>query len=223
LYEFSTRGNGAVGKSALVLDHLGYEGNLEWKNARNLPLLIKSLRHDPAHIYSWRHLATIHMEMKEPELAKQAWLTALDLGRKRAAGGPEDILPYLALIHNAADFGCDADSLLSEALSHFRSSVQLAWLRAHQSMREGQFEEATAAFQKIVDRGKTGDYDHSIALDHKLFSVSAYDCIATCHFRLRQYSESRHYCDLAARQEPDRLEYRVKRALSERLKRAAIP
>jgi len=58
-----------------------------------------------------------------------------------------------------------------------------------------------------------------MAHNSKLFGVFAYDCIATCHFRLGRYSESRHYYDLAARHEPDRTEYRVKRALCERLER----
>jgi glycosyltransferase involved in cell wall biosynthesis len=219
LYEYNARVGGIIGKSALVLDHEGYEGNLEAKNARNLPLLIKSLEHDPGHIYSWCHLASTYMETKQPDLAKQAWLTALDLVRKRRAGAPEDILPYLALIHHSSDFGCDADFLLAEALSQFKASVPLAWLRAHKLMSEGQFEMAIMAFEGIIERGKARDYDYAMAHDLRLFSVFAYDCIATCHFRLRQYSESRHYYELAARQEPDRLEYRVKRALCERLQR----
>jgi tetratricopeptide (TPR) repeat protein len=219
LREYSARVGGQIGKSALVLDHEGYAGDQSAKNARNLPLLVKSLEQDPERVYSWCHLASIHMDRKEPELAKQAWLTALDLVRKRPALAPEDILPYLALIHYSSDFGCDSDSLLAEALSQFQSSVQLEWLQARKLMNEGRFEEAIVGFQQVVDRGKSCDYDDYIAHDPKLFSVFSYDCIAACHFRLRQYSESRHYYDLAARHEPDRLEYRVKRALCERLER----
>jgi hypothetical protein len=88
-------------------------------------------------------------------------------------------------------------------------------------MTEGQFEQAILAFQGIIERGNNSDYDHYMAHDLRLFSVFAYDCLATCHFRLRQYSASRHYYDLAAQQEPDRLEYRVKRSLCERLERQA--
>jgi tetratricopeptide (TPR) repeat protein len=219
LADYSARTGGSIGKCELVLDHKGYEGNLEAKNARNLPLLIESLRQNPERVYSWCHLANTHMEMKEPELAKQAWLAALELVRKRGPRVPEDLLPYLGLIHNASDFRCDADALLEEALSQFKSSVQLEWLRARKLISEGRFREAIPAFQGLVDRGKTGDYDRYMAHDPRLFSVFAYDCIATCHFRLRQYSESRHYYDLAAQQEPDRLEYRVKRTLCERLER----
>jgi len=219
LNEYSARTAGRIGRSALVLDHEGYEGDREAKNKRNLPLLVRSLRQDPGHVYSWCHLATIHMDMKAPEPARQAWLTALDLVRSREAQAPEDILPYLGLIRNGADLGCDTDSLLAEALSRFPSSIQLQWLRARKLMDDGHFEDAIAAFLRIVERGETRDYDQIMAHNSKLFGVFAYDCIATCHFRLGRYSESRHYYDLAARHEPDRTEYRVKRALCERLER----
>lgn len=222
VHEYGERRGGKIGKSALVLNHEGYEGNLEAKNARNLPLLVESLRQNPGRVYSWCHLAFIHMEMKQPELAKQAWLTALELVRKRGAQAPEDILPYLGLIHNGSDLGCDVDSLLTEALSQFKSSVQLDWLRARKLMSEGQFEQAIVAFQGLVERGKARDYDLGMAHDFRLFSVFSYDCIAACHFRLGQYSEGRHYYDLAARHEPDRLEYRAKRALCERLERRTV-
>src|ERR1019366_8991490 len=108
--------------------------------------------------YSWCHLATIHMDRKEPELAKQAWLTALDLVRKRGAQTPEDILPYLCLIHYGSDFGCDVDALLAEALPQFESSIQLEWLRARKLMSDGQFEKAIMAFHGLIERGKTRDY-----------------------------------------------------------------
>ncbi len=218
---YSARNGGSIGKSDLVLDHKGYdkrdEGNLEAKNARNLPLLIESLRKDPERVYCWCHLANIHMEMKHPELARQAWLSALELVRKRGARLPEDLLPYMGLIHNAADFGYDADDLTEEALREFESTVELEWLRASKLQRQGSFRAAIQVFQELIERGKTGNYDRSMARDPRLFSVFAYASIAACHFRLREYSHSRHYYDLAAQLEPDRLEYRVKRTLCERL------
>jgi glycosyltransferase involved in cell wall biosynthesis len=219
LYEYGARLGLGFGKSALTLDHKGYEGDLAAKNARNLPMLLRALRQDPEHIYCWCHLATIRMDMKEPERAREAWLTALELVRKRAAHAPEDILPYLGLIHYSTDFGCDADSLLAEASSQFPSSVQLEWIRARKLMDAGRFEDAIAGFRHVIERGETRDYEPVVGHDPKYFGVFTYDCIATCHFRLGQYSESRRYYDLAAQQDPDQVEYRVKRALCERLER----
>ena len=219
LYEYGARQGLGFGKSALALDHEGYEGNLAAKNVRNLPMLLRALQQDPQHIYCWCHLATIRMEMKEPERAKEAWLTALRLVRERDAHAPEDILPYLGLIQHSADFGCDADSLLAEASAQFPSSVHLEWIRARKLMDAGRFEDAIAGFLHVIERGESRDYEHIVAHDPKYFGVFTYDCIATCHFRLGQYSQSRHYYDLAARQAPDQAEYRVKRALCERLER----
>ena len=74
-------------------------------------------------------------------------------------------------------------------------------------------------------RGQSGNFDHLAAYDQRIFGVFSYDALGTCHFRLGNYAKSREYYDLAAQHNPDQLEYRVKRALSDRLARqpAGVP
>jgi hypothetical protein len=73
----------------------------------------------------------------------------------------------------------------------------------------------------LIARGRTQDFDHRAAYDLRLFGVYAYDAIATCHLRLGNYGESRRYYELAQQEEPNQLEYRVKRELCSTLQRRA--
>ena len=84
-------------------------------------------------------------------------------------------------------------------------------------MREGKFAEAIATYAGLIARGRSGDIDHLAAYDLRLFDVFSYDAIAACHLRLGNYAESRRYYQMAAAQEPDQLEYRVKLALCSNL------
>jgi tetratricopeptide (TPR) repeat protein len=217
LHQYCARSGRRVGFSRMMLDHEGYQENQHAKNARNLPLLLKSLEQEPERIYCWCHLANIYMDMQERELAEEAWRKALAVIRKRGANSPEDILPYVGLIESSLKLGRDISALFTEAVSRFPFSVQLEWLRGQILMHEGKFAEAIIAFEKLAARGQSGEIDHLAAYDLRMFDVFAYDAIATCHLRLGQYVESRRYYELAAEQQPDRLEYRVKQALCSHL------
>lgn len=86
-------------------------------------------------------------------------------------------------------------------------------------MHAGRFAEAIPHFERLVAAGESGALDQSMSYDVRLFTVCSYASLATCHFQLGQYAESRRYFALAARYAPDKLEYRVKGALASRLER----
>jgi glycosyltransferase involved in cell wall biosynthesis len=221
LNEYRARHGGEVGQSHMILDHEGYEANQDAKHARNLPLLLEYLRHEPDRVYCWCHLANIYMEMKQPDLAENAWRSALAVVRSAGVRSPEDLLPYLGLVEIGLERGDDVDALYTEALSLFPSSVQLEWLRSRILMRKGELKPAIAVLERLVERGQSEDFDHLAAYDLRLFGVFAYDALATCHFRLGQYAESRRFYELAARHQPDRLDFRVKQALCTQLELGA--
>ena len=197
--EYRSRHGGETGISKLTLDHSGYEGDRERKNARNLPLLLKGVQEDPARVYSWCHLANIYTDMQQHQLAEQAWTNALDLVRKKRRLGRDDVLPYIGLLQRGYDLGRDVNALFAEAVSRFPSNLNLQWMRGRLLMRESRFDEAIPVFERLVERGATGDYDHLVAYDLRLFQVFSYDALAVCYFRLRRYAESCRYYQLAAR------------------------
>ena len=209
---------GRIGRSELVLDHEGYERDQEVKHRRNLPLLRKALKEDPGKVFSWCHLATIYASLGKDRRAEKAWKAGLAVVRKRPRSrSGEDTLPYLGLIQWRLARGRDTGRLLAEALERFPRNHQLHWLRGVTLMRAGRPGEALPFFERLVASGRTGEIDRSLAYDARLFDVFAYDSLATCHFKLGHYAESRGYFELAAKHDPEKLEYRIKRALCARL------
>lgn len=208
---------GKIGRSGLVFDHEGYEGEQGHKHLRNLPLLRRALRKEPDRVFSWCHLATIYLALGKERLAEKAWKAGLEVVKKTPRFRAEDSLPYIGLIQWRAGKARDVEPLLQEALQRFPHNLQLHWLRGRTLMRAGRFTEAIVIFEGLISCGQTGEFDHSMAYDTRLLNVLPYECLATCHFRLGNYSNSRRYFELAAKHDPDKLEYRVKAALCSRL------
>lgn len=210
---------GRIGRSSLVLDHEGYEGDQEHKHQQNLPLLRKALQEDPSRVFSWCHLARIYGALGQDDLARQAWHTGLDVVRQKGRLGPEDCLPYIGLVQWEAARGRDVEALLTEAMRRFPHNHSLQWLCGKALLDKGRITEAIPYFERLLACGETGDIDRSMAYDVRLFNVFAYESLATCYFRLGRFTESSRYFDLAVKHAPDTLEYRVKRVLSSQLAR----
>jgi glycosyltransferase involved in cell wall biosynthesis len=214
---------GRIGRSELALDHEGYEGDQAHKHERNLPLLRRVLAEDPTRVFVWCHLASIHAARGEDGEAVAAWERALAAARARPRPLPEDTLPYLALVQWRAGRDQEFEPLLAEALCRFPRNHQLMWLRGRTLMTAGRFAEAIPWFERILAAGQRDEVDRSSAYDRRLFGVFAFDALATCHFKLGHWTESRQYFERAAAEAPDNLEYRVKRALCARFEAAGRP
>lgn len=224
IYAYRSARGGKIGRSGLVLDHEGYERDQDVKHRRNLPLLRKALQRDPSKVFSWCHLATIYASLGKAQLAERAWKAGLAVARKRRRSQiAEDNLPYIGLIQSRLASGRRAERLLAEALERFPQNHHMHWLRGIGHMKAGRPEEAIRWFERLVASGRTGEIDRAMAYDIRLFDVLAYDALATCHFKLGDYAESRRYFELAATHDPDKLEYRVKQALCARLERGSSP
>jgi hypothetical protein len=208
---------GAIGESDLVVDHEGYEGTQDGKHARNLPLLRRALAEDPSRVFCWCHLASIHLSLGEAGPAEEAWRSALAVVRRKRWLIAEDSLPYAGLIGLALADGRPADDLLSEARERFPGNLQLRWLQGRALMQAGGWREAIALIEDVAARGASGDFAHDLAYDERLFTVQSWEALGACHFKLGQYGESARYFGLAASHAPEKLEYRVKRALAARL------
>jgi len=208
---------GLIGQTDLILEHDGYEGDQHRKHLRNRPLLERALANDPARVFSWCHLATVREALGDPAGAERAWAEAMRLVRDKGTRRPEDALPFLYLIERGLADGDDVTDLLGEALGLFGSNLQFTWMRARALMAAGRAAEAIPLLEGLVTAGATSEYDKSWAYDLRLFSVFAYEMLAACHFTLGEYSAALRYFQLAAGEDPSKLEYRVKAALCARL------
>ena len=208
---------GCIGRTDLVLEHDGYEGDQRRKHVRNQPMLEQSLTEDPYRVYSWCHLASVREALDDAEGAEQAWAEAMRLVRANARRLPEDALPFLHLIERGLEDGEDVTGLLDEAGTLFGSNLRLTWLRARALMAGGRPAEAIPLLEGLVTAGDTGEFDKSWAYDLRMFGVFAYEMLAACHFSLGEYAAALRYFQLAEGCDPSKLEYRVKAALCARL------
>ena len=208
---------GRIGRSELILDHEGYEGDQDAKHRRNLPLLKKRLRAEPTEVFSWCHLASIYAARGQRRLAEKAWMCALAVVRAKVRYQAQDSLPYVALIEWHERQGRATEPLVEEALQKFPSNLYLQCLRGLAFVRAGRFEEAIPIFEHLRRSGETGEYDRSFAYSTRILDVVPCESLAVCHFKLGDYRESGRYFGLAAARDPSKLEYRVKQALCARL------
>jgi tetratricopeptide (TPR) repeat protein len=208
-----------IGESGLVLDHVGYDGPQNHKHERNLPLLEKALAKNPDHVYCWYHLGMVHLGMGQPESARAAWRSGIDVVRRKSHRWVTDSLPFVELIQHLLATGGEVDALLGEARRLFPGEQQLVWLDGHRLIRDGCLEDAVEVFERLLVERETGRVDADIGYDQRQFTSSTHAAIASCCYRLGRYADARrHYAD-AEKDEPDNLEYRTKRVLCEHLER----
>jgi len=229
IIEYQAIHGGKIRNVRLEMDHLGYDGDVAYKNDRYLPLLERALELDPERIYCWFHLATIKMEQGKPEEAKKAWRTAMNLVRARSHRQQDDSLPWSELIQfdltqpdlthpegtqPAGTRHGGIAELLEEALSKFPNDLQFHWLKGRFLLKQKRFAEAIACFETLAHAGETGNFSHHLSYDLRLLGVQAYENLATCYFRLAQWKDAVRYYDLALGREPGRMDLRAKRAVA---------
>ena len=99
-----------IGDSPVALDHLCYDGDLEHKHERNLPLLRARLERDPGHVYCWDELGLTLAGLGDEAGAEAAWRRAIELVRGSRSRTLVASLPYLHLVQLLLDAKRDAAS-----------------------------------------------------------------------------------------------------------------
>jgi glycosyltransferase involved in cell wall biosynthesis len=211
---------GRIGRTGLVLDHEGYEGDQHRKHLRNLPMLERSLAADPTRVFSWCHLATVRGALGDESGAEQAWQQAMALVAGKTEHQPEDAVPFLHQIEAGLARGEDVTGPLERAQWLFAGNLQFVLLRAQVLMAAERYDAAIAALHQLVAAGQADDYDKSWGYDLRLFGVFAYDLLAVCHFKRGEFAAARQYYERAAGCEPSNLEWRAKAAACAQLDRA---
>ncbi len=215
LGEVCRRTGWRIGDSDLALDHLGYDGGVQHKHARNLPLLRARLAEEPDHVYSLCHLGTTLQGLGDVAGAEAAWRRALDVVRRQPASTQADSLPYVELGRLLLERGEDSSDLLAEGVRLFPTNLWLVWLQARAHLRAGRCEAAIALLERLTAIDPEDYCLGQIAFDQRIFGVHAYDALGLCCFRLGRFAESAALYARASELEPENLEYRAKRWLAE--------
>jgi tetratricopeptide (TPR) repeat protein len=207
----------------LTIDHVGYDGPQTHKSERYLRLLARATRRDPARVYLWWHMGSIHHELGRTEQAATCWRRGLALARARGRHYVDDCLCHVELIKLEMARGGDAAELIAEGRRLCPEHHLLRWLEAKSLMRRGRFGEAGAVFAELAEI----DADTLVAenaYDKRLFGAGAADLAAECAFRAGEYGEAARWYGVAERASDGALEYQCKRRLAElRSERVNLP
>jgi len=206
-----------IGEADLTIDHVGYEGDLTHKHARNLPMLKEQIENDPARIYLRWQLGVSLKGLGDKEGAEKAWLDAIEIIRNKRKARPEDSHPYYDLIKMLYEEGRDCSELLGEASKLFPGNYLITWTRAMMLMDGDEYEEAAGIFEYLVSIDP-GQLDNELlAYNSKIFDELSYEPLAACYYRLGRYGDSARCYSLAEKCDPENPEYRTKRMFVETL------
>jgi tetratricopeptide (TPR) repeat protein len=194
----------AIGWRAFDRDHLA-----EYR--RELSRLRATCADEPGRVFPWCHVARICAADGRSRLADEAWRSAVQAARSKPHSAAGDCVAWIGAIQWRWDRGGAAE-LLCEALAHFPRNPRLQWLDAQLALREGRLEDAAIVCERLIDRGRTGDFDDAISCDQRIFTSLAAAALATCHLRQGRHREARLWFERAALHDPECVEYRVKAA-----------
>ena len=212
-----------IGASQLLLDHVGYEGDQSHKHRRNLPLLRAQLSREPFNLFNRHHLATVLRGLGEEEEADEVLAGAVEVARAR----PHDrvgVLAFNDLVLLRMERDEPFEELLQEARRLYPQNKSLWWVEATVLQRADRYEEAIAAYDRLLAADQTAVVTDGPAYDARIFGEFAHEARGTCLFRLERYEEAAESFAAAARLAPDNLEYSSKATVARgRAARARAP
>jgi glycosyltransferase involved in cell wall biosynthesis len=200
---------------ALLLEHIGYEGDQTRKHRRNLPLLQRQLEVTPDNLFMWHHLARVQFGLDDDDAAERTLERAVEIARAKDHLDDVAVLSYADLVSVRLARKEPVRELLAEARDLFPDNWVLASLEGRVLIDEGRYEDAVAAFEQIADVDITPDLaDKGPSYDVRVFGETAQDQRAVALFRLGRFAEAADAWGEAARLAPDDETYGPKRRVA---------
>jgi glycosyltransferase involved in cell wall biosynthesis len=200
-----------IGESALAIVHTGYDGDLMRKHRRNLPMLVRQIEREPRRMYLRWQLGVAQKGLGDVEGAEKTWMEAIEMTRGKETVTHDDSHAYYEMICLMNERGDDYGKILEEALSLFPDNYLLIWTKAVMLTQSRRFEEAVPLFTRLASVDPATLVDGPLSYNSAIFGELSYEPLAACLFKLGRYEESLKYYSLAAEQDPDNEEYRIKR------------
>lgn len=199
---------------ALELDHLGYDGDQARKHLRNLPLLRRRLKADPAAIFSRHHLSHVLLATGDAAGAEETLEHAVELARGEPQPSSDGSLAWGDLVRLRHERGADVGELLTEGKGRWPNNWQLVWIEGNVALDAGRLEEAIDCFRRLLAADTAGLAEQGVSYDERIFGVFAQSSLGLALFRAGRFAESADAYAAAARLEPGNPEHEVKRTLA---------
>ena len=202
----------SIARTAVGLDHLGYEGDQSHKAARNIPLLRQAVEDDPDRVYYWYHLAESLAAIGRVDEAIAVAFQGLQAARQHPSekqrANASMIFQFLARTY--LERGQDPSALITEGLAAVPDDHALWLIAARARLDAGEFEAARRIAEDLLSVDADALSDGLLAFDQRIFEEFANDLAGVAGFRLGLFAEaSRHFLSAAAAA-PDNGSYRIK-------------
>jgi tetratricopeptide (TPR) repeat protein len=202
----------AVAVAPLEVQHLGYEGDLTHKHARNVPLLRAELQADPRRVYLWEELGLAHRGLGHDDEAVAAWREGVRLIRADGLGAIGDASVYAHLAGALRARGEPVGALVDE-LGAIAPDYRFGWwLSALLACDEGRWADAVEPLQRLLREDPDRPAPDGAGEDRRLFGEWAWHQLGTCLFNLARHTEAAEAFEAALAAAPGSLEYRAKAA-----------
>ena len=208
---------GIVRNLPVSIEHFGFEDEMEEQKAlARTPLYQAGVQLQPQEPYLWRSLGVSYLAVGDLPEALHAWGKSLEVIRARVKTDPPDALTYYDMIQYLMEKGENPVELVEEMALRFPDYPTTLWLRARCLMQQGKFIESVPLLQRLVELGKTREFDRALSYDSRIFDLFAYGSLGTCFFQARRFKQADGYFKLALKEAPRSMELRLKEELSSR-------
>ena len=182
----------SVADSNFALQHVGYEGDLRHKHARNLPLLEQAVKERPDRLYCWYHLGETLAGVGQLDSAEQALRRGIAIGRKRntSTDRAEVTLCYQRLATVIAERGCDPRDIIMEGLRNKADDHCLRLLAAKAEIDFGNSESILPELAALATIDAASFFDPLIAYDRRTFNLWPHALTGVANFRLGNFAEA---------------------------------
>ena len=211
----------AAGDGSIIADsdvhlyHVGYEGDLTQKFARNLPLLEREVEATPERVFLWVDMAQSLLGLGRHDDAEAACWKAIaaadafpDTKQKYDASLAWEMLVRTALLSDAQR----AADVAAQALAAFPEQHSLRLACAEALFAAGEAASILPLLLDLVAVDADAFVDPMVAYDKRVFGEWAYHLLGAVYVRLGRRSEAGAAFRQAALLAPESLVYRVKAA-----------
>lgn len=183
IFERVERRGANVVETELAIDHLGYDGDRTGKYHRDLPLLMRALRHDPDRLYLWYALGAAHLGLGDDSQAARAWTRGVEILKAKQGSPGSGLLLLAALASFYLDQGIPAPSIVGVASARYPDHTLSWWLQAWEAVVQRKHGDAVPILLRLAARDPEHITDPLIPMDARIFGECAYELLGTCLLR----------------------------------------
>ena len=206
-------------RTAVDIDHLGYDGDQSHKHPRNLPLLELAVREEPERVYYWYHLAETLAALGRVSEAETVALEGVARAERSCSAKQlaDASLLLQTLVRLQMQRGEAPIDLIRQGIARVPEDYALHLFLGRALLDVGRSDESLRIAQQLRNVDVTALGDGLLAFDHAIFREKACELAAIACLRLGRKPEAANYFMQAAHFAPHEMHYRLKaRALDAR-------